>query len=51
MLFGWLESILDVGASQEMWNHSLQRAIEQLEALRRGESLANEELFETAYWR
>jgi len=35
ILFGWLESILDVGASQELWNRSLQRAIEELESLRK----------------
>lgn len=34
ILLGWLESILDVGASQELWNRSLQRAIEELESLR-----------------
>lgn len=34
ILFGWLESILDVGASQELWNRSLQRAIDELESLR-----------------
>ena len=35
ILFGWLESILDVGASQELWDRSLQRAIQELESLRR----------------
>lgn len=34
MLFGWLESILEVGTSQPLWERSLSRAIEELEALR-----------------
>lgn len=34
MLFGWLRSILEVGTSQLLWERSLGRAIEELEALR-----------------
>lgn len=34
MLFGWLQSILEVGTSQLLWERSLSRAIEELEALR-----------------
>ena len=34
ILLGWLESILDVGASQELWNRSLERAVAELESLR-----------------
>ncbi len=34
ILLGWLESILDVGASQELWNRCLERAIAELESLR-----------------
>ncbi|NBN93651.1 MAG: hypothetical protein EBV48_01535 [Betaproteobacteria bacterium] len=35
MLLGWLESILEVGTSQLLWERSLSRAIEELEALRK----------------
>lgn len=34
MLFGWLETILEVGTSQELWHRSVQRATAELEALR-----------------
>lgn len=34
ILLGWLESILDVGVSQELWNRSFQRAVAELESLR-----------------
>ncbi len=34
MLFGWLETILEVGTSQELWNRSVQRATAELESLR-----------------
>lgn len=34
ILLGWLESILEVGASQELWNRSFQRAVDELESLR-----------------
>jgi len=36
MVFGWLESILEVGSSQALWERSLGRAIEELETLRQG---------------
>ena len=34
ILLGWLETILDVGASQELWDRSLQRAIQELDCIR-----------------
>jgi hypothetical protein len=34
ILLGWLESILAIGTSQLLWERSLGRAIEELEALR-----------------
>ncbi len=32
---GWLESILEVGASQELWDRALERAIQVLGSLRK----------------
>lgn len=34
ILFGWLETILEVGASQEMWERSIRRAIQELDSIR-----------------
>jgi hypothetical protein len=47
---GWLGTILDVGASQELWDRSLQRAIQELDSVRsngrwtwsRGDNLLDE---------
>lgn len=38
IVFGWLESILEVGVSQPLWDRSFERAIAELESIRNEQS-------------